>query len=107
MPPGITCAASSISSISHWIKTTACTVIGSGPFEDDGEPLPAGDAEGGQSEGESARPHLVREREQDPGAAHPDRMPERDAATEEVRAVAVELQLTLAREHLCRERLVD
>src|SRR4026209_2000955 len=88
-------AASEISSISHWISTTAWTVISSGPFEDDGEPLPprdaegwaffacapseaaaaplpAGDAECREAERGAAFAHLIREGQQDPRAAHPD-----------------------------------
>src|SRR6185503_7857269 len=100
-------AASEISSMSHWIRTTAWTVISSGPFEDDGEPLPAGDAERREAERGAAFPHLVCQRQQDPRAAHPDRMAEGDPASEEVQPVPVELQLAFARDHLCRERLVD
>src|SRR5829696_7371313 len=110
----IAAAASGIASISHWIKTTAWTLTGasfgnvvSGAFEHDRETLAAADAQGREAERHAAMPHLVGEREDDPRAAHPDRMAERDAAAANVHAVAIELQLTLARDDLRGERLVD
>src|SRR5688572_14771983 len=101
--PGISAmawAASGISSISHWIRATAWTVIRSGPFEHDREALPAGDAQGGEAERRTSFAHLVGERQQDASPAHPDRMAQRDAAAQEVEPVPVELELALTRDHL-------
>ena len=52
-------------------------------------------------------PHLVGQRQHDAGAAHPDRMAQRDPAAVDVQPVSVELQLALAGDHLRGERLVD
>src|SRR5437867_13279610 len=49
-------------------------LMSSRPFQDHCEPLPSADAEGCEPERLPLRPHLVRQREDDAGAAHPDRM---------------------------------
>src|SRR6266487_1911616 len=106
----ITWAASGISSVSHCIKTTACTLmleISSCSFEDDGKTLPARDAERGEPESLTPFAQLIGEAEDDARTAHADRMPDRDASALHVELVAVELQLSLARDHLSREGLVD
>src|SRR5438034_5165181 len=106
----IACAASPISSTSHWIRTTACTLTGrpsSCPLEDDGESLPAADAQRREPQGGSGCPQLVRQRQDDPGAAHTDRVPQADAPTVHVEPVTVELQLAFARDDLRGEGLVD
>src|SRR5262245_7178915 len=110
----IACAASEISSISHSISTTACTLT-AGPsprrrsraLQHHGQPLPTRDAQRGEPEARIPGTHRVGERQQDAGAAHPDRVAERDPAAVHVQAVAVELQLALAGDHLRGKRLVD
>src|SRR3972149_7391575 len=90
-------AASGISSISHWISTTAWTDnVTSAPLQDDGEPLPARDAERSETERPAELPHLVAEAEDQAGPAHPDRVTERDPTAPDVQAVAVELELAPA-----------
>src|SRR4051794_10714695 len=76
-------------------------------LERDGEALATRDAERREPERGIAFTHLVGEGEEDAGAAHPDRMPERDAPALDVQLVAVELQLALAGDDLRGERLVD
>src|SRR5215207_1172213 len=102
-------AASGISSISHWIRTTAWTLTEDplDAFEDDGQPLAAGDAERCQAEREPAFAELVGQREEHPSAAHADGVPDRDPAALRVQPVALELQLPLAGDHLRGEGLVD
>src|SRR5438093_6507914 len=107
----IACAASGILSFAHWIRTTACTVMSvvlpSVALEDDGQTLSARDAERRQAERRAASAHLVREGQDHAGAAHADRVADGDAAAIHVQPVPVELQLTLARDHLGGEGLVD
>ena len=55
----------------------------------------------------AAPPQLVRQRQQQPRAAHAERMAERDRAAVDVDLVAIEAELLLDREVLPGERFVD
>ena len=81
------------------ISTTAWTVIARS-FEDDGEPCPPR-CRGWRGRVRPAGANLVRERERI-RARHPDRMAERDAPTRRFTGRG-RIQLTPAREDLCRE----
>src|SRR5436190_2230596 len=104
-------AASGISSISHWIRTTALTMTAGsyplGPFEGDGHAHAPRDAEGGEPQGIALLAHLVRTRQYDPGPGHPDRMPQGDGAAVRIQPVVVELELPVARQDLGGEGLVQ
>src|SRR6266542_3524823 len=106
-------AASGISSISHWISTTALTmprsyrVRGSAALQGHGHAHAAGDAQRSQSERIALLPHLVRAGEHDPGSGHPDGVSQGDGAAVRVQPVVVELELAVAGEHLGGEGLVQ
>src|SRR5437588_5560634 len=109
--PAMAWAASGISSISHWTRTTAVTTSSRTPhvrsLQDDGHAHAAGDAERGQREVEIPFPELVRGGQDDAGARHPDRVAEGDGAAFRIEPVVVELQLAITRQHLCGEGLVE
>src|SRR2546430_15955371 len=104
--PAMAWAASGISSISHWTRTTAVTTR-LDPLEDHCHAHAPGDAEGGEGEGGIAVAELVGGREHDPGAGHADGVAERDGAALGVQLVVVELELAVAGQDLGGERFVQ
>src|SRR5256885_14528822 len=98
-------AASGMLSISHPISTTALT-IRSGPLQDNGHAHAARDTERGESQRRVALAQLVGARQDDARPRHADGVTESDRAAVHVQLLVVELQLTVAGEHLGREGLV-
>ena len=78
-----------------------------GLSHDRGDALAAADAGGRQAALLAAAPQLEQQRQQQPRAAHAERMAERDRAAVDVDLVAIEPELLLDREILAGERLVD
>src|SRR5687767_4666410 len=76
-------------------------------FDNGCDALTAADAGGGQAALQATAAELQREREQQPGAGHAERMSERDGAAVDVDPVAVQAELLLDRQVLRRKRLVD
>src|SRR5213592_2425303 len=92
-------AASGMESISHWIRTTALTMVSldrSRSLQRHGHAHPAADAQRGQPQRVPLLAHLVGAREHDPGPGHPDGVPDGDGAVVGVQPVLVELQLPIA-----------
>src|SRR3712207_4832646 len=70
-------------------------------------PHAAADAQRRYAATRTAAQHLVQQRDRDARARAADRMPERDGAAVDVEAVAVEMQLAVAGDHLRRECFVE
>jgi hypothetical protein len=77
------------------------------PLDDGGDPLPDADAHRGEPEPTTGPAELVHEHRDEPAAAHPERMAERDRATVHVDLRRVETQLVDADERLRGEGLVE
>ncbi len=77
------------------------------PLDDRGDPLADADAHRGEAVAAAGPAQLVGEHRDEPAAAHPERMAERDRPTVHVHLGGIEPELVDAHERLARERLVE
>src|SRR5437016_1366340 len=88
-------------------KNAATGTAASAPLDDQRDPLPAADAERGDTEPRVTVLHGVEERHQHARAARTDGMAERDGAAVHVHAILRDAELAQHAERLRGERLVE
>src|SRR2546426_12328494 len=74
-------------------------------LDDHRHPLPSADASGGDAVAAPAPAQLQQERQHQPGARRSKRVSQGDCSAVDIDLLAIELQLLLDREVLCRESL--
>ena len=96
-----------ITPFAHNVVAAYSRAVRASAREERGLPLPHADTQRCKPQVAVATAQLVQERDDEPRAAHPERMAERDRATVHVHAFLVEPELAADRERLRGEGLVQ